>query len=100
MRKRGVTIPRVDSLEDRVVLSHVGSQLISSATAEFRKLHTSLNNKSVSADLHKLNRGLKDTFHNVQHTVSHQVTSVVHHVQTQRTTNNFWDSLKNMFGFK
>jgi hypothetical protein len=100
MRKRGVTIPRVDSLEDRVVLSHVGSQLLSSATAEFRKLHTSINNKSVAADFHKLNRGLKSTFHNVQHTVDHQVTSVVHHVQTQKTTNNFWDSLKKMFGFK
>jgi hypothetical protein len=100
MRKRGVTIPRVDSLEDRVVLSHVGSQLISSATAEFRKLHTSINNKSVTADLHQLNKGLKDTFHNVQHTVNHQVTSVVHHVQTQKTGNSFWNSIKTMFGFK
>src|SRR6059058_5131734 len=100
MRKRGVTIPRVDSLEDRVVLSHVGSQLISSATAEIRKLHTSINNKSVTADFHQLNRGLKNTFHKVQHTVSHQVKDVVNHVQAQKTTNNFWDSIKKMFGFK
>jgi hypothetical protein len=96
MRKRGVNIPRVDSLEDRVVLSHVGSQLLSSATAEFQKLHTSLNDKSVAADFHKLNRGLKNTLH----TVNHQVTSVVHHVQAQKSTNSFWDSIKNMFGFK
>jgi hypothetical protein len=100
MRKRGVTIPRVDSLEDRVVLSHVGSQLISSATAEIRKLHTSLNNKSVAAGFHKLKVGLNKTFHDAQHTVDHQVKSVVHHVQTQKTTNNFWDSIKSMFGFK
>jgi hypothetical protein len=100
MRKRGVNIPRVDSLEDRVVLSHVGSQLIASATAEFRKLHTSLNNKSVAAGFHNLKTGLNKTFHDAQHTVDHQVKSVVHHVQTQKTTTNFWDSIKNMFGFK
>ena len=100
MRKRGVHIPRVNSLEDRMVLSHVGSQLISSATAEFRKLHTSLNNKSVAAGFHKLKTGLNKTFHDVQHTVNHQVKNVINHVPTQKTTNNFWDSIKSMFGFK
>src|SRR5689334_22883477 len=101
MRKaRVVAAPRLDELEDRVALSHYGSQLLSSATAEIRKLHTSLNNKSVAAGFHHLKIGLNKTFHDAQHTVDHQVKNVVHHVQTQKTTNNFWDSIKKMFGFK
>jgi hypothetical protein len=101
MRKaRQVVGPRLDALEDRVVLSHYGSQLLSSTTAEIGKLHTSLNDKSVAAGFHNLKNGINKTFHHVQHTVNHQVTSVVHHVQAQKSTNSFWDSIKSMFGFK
>jgi hypothetical protein len=98
MRKVRV-IPGLDSLEDRVALSHYGSQLLSSATAEIRRLHTSLNNKSVAAGFHNLKTTLNKTFHDVQHTVNHQVTSVVHHVQTHKTGNSFWNSIKKMFNF-
>jgi hypothetical protein len=101
MRKaRVVVVPRLDALEDRVALSHYGSQLLSSATAEIRKLHTSLNNKSIAAGFHHLTTGLNKTLHDVQHTVNHQVTSVVHHVQAQKSTNSFWNSIKSIFGFK
>src|SRR4051812_32061237 len=101
MRKaRVVVVPRVDGLEDRVALSHYGSQLLSSATAEIGKLHRSLNNKSVAAGFHNLKTGLNRAFHNTQHTITHQVNSVVHHVQTQKTSNSFWDQLKSVFGFK
>jgi hypothetical protein len=101
MRKtRIVVAPRLDSLEDRVALSHYGSQLLSSATAEIRKLHTSLNDKSVAAGFHNLKTGLNKTLHNMQHSVNHQVTSITHHVQTQKTGNSFWNSIKTMFGFK
>jgi hypothetical protein len=101
MRKtRIVVTPRVDSLEERVPLSHFGSQLLSSATAEIRRLHTSINEKSLANGVHNLKVGLNKTLHSAQHTINHQVSTVVHHVQAQKSTNSFWDQLKSMFGFK
>jgi hypothetical protein len=99
MRKRRIAIPRLESMEDRIVLSHYASQFLSSASAELHKLHTSLINKSLLANFHKLHTNLNSTLHKIQHGLSSQNTSHTNHATTHQNSNDFWNSLKSLFKF-
>jgi hypothetical protein len=82
MRTRRAVNPRLEALEDRLVLSAVGSHLVSSATAE----------------IHKLRAELHHTIQRVQHhTPAHQVGHANQSHTTPHSSNTSNNPFSNFF---